>query len=69
MNSVQANEEQWQVLLGSHKVDWLGLRHYELTQHEFVALSIPVLKDKNLDFQVACAPCFTLRDMAMRHEQ
>ena len=42
---------------------------YGLTQHEYLALSIPVQTNKDSYLQVACDPCLTLwlRDMDIEH--
>ena len=48
------------VELRSHTVDWPGTRCYGLSQHEYLASSIPVQMNEDLDLQVAGDRCLTL---------
>ena len=46
-------------------VDWLGPARsgswcYGPAQHEYLALSVPVQTDKDLNLQVAVDPCLTV---------
>ena len=51
----------WNILTSrSLTVDWLGPRCYGLTQHEYLALSVPVQTGKDLNLQIAGDPCLTV---------
>ena len=41
-------------------VDWPGTQRYELAQHKYLVLSVPVQNDKNSDLEVSGDPCLTL---------
>ena len=50
--------------------DWLGSYRLGLAEHEYLALSVPVQTDKDLDHPVTGDSCLTpqLGDMDMEHQ-
>ena len=48
------------LVLGSCTANWPGPQRYELAQHEYLALSLPVQTDEYSDHEVVGDPYLTL---------